>query len=629
MRFLSLLCFVAALLMATPALAIEQIERFDTDITVHQDSSMTVTERIRVHAEGLSIQRGIFRDFPTVYKKRNGSQHKVGFKILGILKNGVPEPYHTQKMMGGTRIYIGQKDVILPPGSYEYVLTYKTDRQLRYFDDHDELYWNVTGNEWQFPINHASATVHLPERVPNIQATAYTGSSGEKGTAYRITQSGNPVAIETTQGLAPQQGLTIAIAWPKGVVQEPTREDKWYYILDDHKLVITGLFVIFLLILIYGVMWDRHGRDPRKGTIVPLFTPPQNLSPALCAAIVNMDSGIASRLFSAALVDMAVRGYIEIVENISRSPLNFFNTKEFVLKRLHNTAVLPDEEREIATALFRSTGDFEISRSNISQMQKAQKNFTLSLKKQSEKVYFNTNRWFQYIGSALIFIYTVCIGTMLESGANIMDIMFPLWIVSVMLCSATYAMAGGWTQAGFWGRSFIFLFIVLVMVFAIGFIGFNSGEYILAIVTLCTLCVINGIFSYFMKAPTARGRKAMDEIEGFKMYLVTAEKDRLEALHPPQMTPELFEKYLPYAMALNVENEWAEKFENEVSESVRTAHRSYWYHGQSSSNFASKAFVTGFTTSLASSVASASASSGSGGSGSSGGGGGGGGGGGW
>jgi uncharacterized membrane protein len=152
---------------------------------------------------------------------------------------------------------------------------------------------------------------------------------------------------------------------------------------------------------------------------------------------------------------------------------------------------------------------------------------------------------------------------------------------------------------------------------------------------LLVLIILNCLFFHLLKAPTLQGRRVMDQMEGFKLYLSVAEKERLEMFHPPKKTPELFEKYLPYALALDVENEWSEQFA-EVLARAQAEGRAYspvWYHGSSWDSFSPSRFSDTLGSSFAGAIASAStapgSSSGSGGGGFSGGGGGGGGGSGW
>ena len=147
---------------------------------------MLVAEHIRVRAEGDKIKRGIYRDFPTKYRDRLNNNYQVMFELLEVQRNGINEPYHTKQLSNGIRIYIGRSDRFIDRGEHAYSIIYKTKRQLGFFDKFDELYWNVTGNGWDFPIDKASAIVNLPVTFPQdqINLEGYTGPQGPKGQNY-------------------------------------------------------------------------------------------------------------------------------------------------------------------------------------------------------------------------------------------------------------------------------------------------------------------------------------------------------------------------------------------------------------------------------------------------------------
>ncbi|MCA9399149.1 MAG: DUF2207 domain-containing protein, partial [Candidatus Omnitrophica bacterium] len=269
----------------------EQIADFHSSIEVHYDSTMTVTETITVRAEGQKIRRGIYRDFPTKYKDRLGNQVVVGFEVKSVLRDGLSESYHIKAMSNGQRVYIGKENYFLPRGEYTYTLTYTTNRQLGFFEDHDELYWNVTGNDWDFPIKQASAVVSLPSDAAEkiIGVDAFTGrySSVGKDFVFRRDVFGNP-AFVTTRTLSSGEGLTIAISWPKGYVEEPKVWDKVGYFVRDNKPVVVTLGGLMLLLLYYLNIWNLIGRDPEKGTIIPLYDAPKGFSPASSRYIMKM-----------------------------------------------------------------------------------------------------------------------------------------------------------------------------------------------------------------------------------------------------------------------------------------------------------------------------------------------------
>ena len=193
---------LAAWSIAAPsAVAEERILSFDSLITVQPDGTLVVSDTIRVRAEGRNIRRGIYREFPTIYPGKDGRQVIVGFAFETATRDGRPEPWRTEQVGNGVRIYLGSASVMLPPGEHTYEIVYRTDRQMGFFADHDELYWNVTGTEWDFPIDEASATVTLPEGVRAEALDFFTGGYGATGKDARASRDGSEIYFATTHSL--------------------------------------------------------------------------------------------------------------------------------------------------------------------------------------------------------------------------------------------------------------------------------------------------------------------------------------------------------------------------------------------------------------------------------------------
>ena len=301
------------LLWQGQALAVEKIRSYHSDIMVNRDGSVTVTEIIRVNAEGTDIRRGIYRDFPTTYWDHHGNRHRAEFHLLDVQRNGVSEDFHTENLSNGIRVYIGSAQKMLPHGEHEYRLLYRSTRQLGYFDDFDELYWNVTGNGWMFPIDQASALIELPQTVEwkNLKTSVYTGFQGENASnaESRIT-SAQTVEFKTTAPLQARQGLTVALAWPKGIVPEPGTAQRIAWFFKDNGVALILLLGFLLPLAWYYWAWNRHGRDPEKGVIIPRFKPPKGLSAAACPFVMDMSLGRTA--FTAAIISLGVKGYLKI-----------------------------------------------------------------------------------------------------------------------------------------------------------------------------------------------------------------------------------------------------------------------------------------------------------------------------
>ena len=213
---LALLVLLAGLAPATGA---ERILSFISDVKVLTNSDLFVTETIRIQAEGDAFKHGLLRDFPTTYTRRNGTRVRVGFDVQSVTRDGVREAFTTERKGNGVEVRIGDPDLMLSFGPHEYVIRYLTTRQIGFFPDFDELYWNATGNGWAFAIDQAEARITLPASAAFLNSAFYTGPQGADGKdATVIAQRPGYIAFRTTQPVPPHNGLTVAASWPKGVV---------------------------------------------------------------------------------------------------------------------------------------------------------------------------------------------------------------------------------------------------------------------------------------------------------------------------------------------------------------------------------------------------------------------------
>lgn len=544
------------------ALGDERILAYQSDIRINVDGSMTVVEQIRVRAEGVNIRRGIYRDFPTDYKDRFGNRYRVDFEVVSVTRDGMPETWKAEKYANGVRVYAGRSDVYLDPDVYVYAITYRTNRQLGFFPKHDELYWNVTGNGWAFPIDRARAVVTLPEGVSGegVEAAAYTGVAGSTARNAVSEVTVGQVVIETLRPMRPQEGLTIVVGWPKGHVIEPDHWQKLRWLLRDNRGLLIALAGFGLIIAYLYFAWLRYGRDPEPGVVFPHYEPPQGFSPASARFIREM--GYDDRTFTAAVVNLAVNGHLEISERHG----------EYALRKLPgDPEALAAGERALLTQLFSKGPVIELDDANHRTIGGARKAHRRALRLDYEKVYFYTN-------SALL----------IPAG------------VMTLVTGGLVVLSGGVSPA--------------------------------AIVIIALICVGLVAFHFLLKAATPKGRQLMDRLDGFRLFLDVAEREELNLRNPPDRTPELFERYLPFALALGVEQSWTEQFA-EVFAGLGRDGQGYspgWYRGDFSTERVGT-FASSVGSSLTSAIASSATPPGSssGGGGFSGGGGGGGGGGGW
>lgn len=640
MKYLKLILIVCAcvvILTQAAPLANAQGERilyYGSNITVHNDSTLTVQETIKVTCKNININHGIYRDFPTKYTDKYGNNVVVGFKVMDVQKNGLEEPYQLESLSNGIRIRIGSEDTILEPGNYTYTIFYNVTRELGFFKDHDELYWNVTGNGWKFPIDKVKAIVTLPPGVPSkdIKLDAYTGLKGEKGNQYKLQVIKGKSVFQTTSVLPEWSGLTIVVSFPNGYVTAPTEKQKFQWFLEDNSGTLHGLVELIIVLAYFIGAWLKLGRDPKKGTIIPAWDLPNGLSPAALRYIVKKSCDDKS--IAVAIINMAVKGFLTIQEE---------NGEYNLSKARKEHENLSQEERILAEQLLRHEHAIKISSEYDSRVQTAVNEFSQYLKTSFGTGLFSTNRGYFALGAgvsvaALVLSYLAGI----KSGQFTPDGSFFLFWLSIWTFGVVALIKGvikAWRGrlrvakvASAVGLTLFAVPFIAAEVAVIYLFGRSNSGFL---VVVAAFALVNILFYSLLEAYTKKGRSLLDKIEGFKQYLTVAEKDRLQALNPPDKTPELYERFLPYAIALDVEDEWTRQFTDVLANAAANEgnYRSSWYISSLPLTVGMAGFGSSLSSSISSAVSSSSSSpgssSGSGGGGSSGGGGGGGGGGGW
>lgn len=570
------LAAAAAIVLAFPLRAQELIRSYYVEVDVRADGSLDVTERITVHAQGQQIRRGIYRDFPTRYRDRYGNRVRVALDVLGVERNGAREPWFTERMSNGVRINTGNDDFLPVPADYTYTLHYRTTRQLGFFDDHDELYWNAIGTGWIFPIANATVQERLPKQVPTSQlkAECFTGLQGatERNCVAEVNRPG-VTTYRLTRPLGAYEGLTTVLSFPKGLIAAPTSSDRARWFLADNRGVLVALIGLIALLLYCVREWRRVGRDPEKRAVFARYEPPRDKTAAGLRFVQRM--GYDARCFSAEVLALAVGGHLKINRD------KHFLKDSWRLDRngAGASASASPSDTALLTLLFPGgKQSLELKNTNATIVSAAQNAHKEALESEFHPRYFQRNT-----KSVVIAV-----------------------VIAVVAAGVAFAASGGFG---------------IPVIIAI------------AVAMLITLIV----FGRLVRAPTLEGRALMDEIEGLKLYMKVAERDELASIRgpdqPPMLDAERYEALLPYAVALEVEDAWTEKFTTAVgaAAAAEAASRMAWYGGRGPiTNMGD--FTSSIGSSLSSQISSAAtppgSSSGSGGGGSSGGGGGGGGGGG-
>jgi hypothetical protein len=476
-----------------------RVADFQDDITVSRDGSAVVKERITFAFVG--EWHGIHRNIPIQYPGPNGTNYELYLDVRSLTDgDGNALKYESS-------VHDGERDLkIYIPGAIDTArtveITYRVRNGTRFFADHDEFYWNVTGNDWPVPVDHAGATVHFPGiAAGSLRAQAFTGvygSSQQDATANVVDAD---VQFETTRRLPMRGGLTIDVYIPKDILHEPGALTRFLWFVGGNPI----LFLPLVTLAVMFPLWWLKGRDPDPGmSVAPMYEPPEGISPAEAGTLLN--DSIHPRDITSTIVDLAVRGYIKIEETADKGLV--FTHKDYVFHLLKPDAAQNDKELAPHESVMLENVFVDGEQTRLS-----------SLK----------NRFY----TAVPIIRQDIMAALRTKGIYQLD----------------PESANGYS---------IVAAIVILIPFAIlqyaGWANFLSSVPML-IVCVLLAAIIWWLFARVMTAKTVKGGRVRVAVLGFQEFMNRVDGERLKL-----MPPTTFEKFLPYAMALGVEHHWAQAF---------------------------------------------------------------------
>lgn len=462
------------------------------------DGSALVKERITLVFVG--TWHGIHRTIPVEYPGPRGTNYTLFLDVIALTDGAGQKLKYESKSSSGYRdlkIYI--PDAVDTTRTVE--IDYMVRNGIRYFEDHDEFYWNVTGNDWPVPIDHAEAHVYLPQKAAGmLRAQAFTGAYGSAQRDATSDVNGANVTFETNNPLPMRGGMTIDIFIPKGVLEEPGAITRAFWFIDSNPIVFLPLVTFTVM---FGLWWYK-GRDPDPGrSIAPMYAPPPGMSPAEAGTLI--DDTIHPRDITSTIVDLAVRGFVKIEETVDTTLL-IFHSKDYIfhlLKPISEWQGLAPHERVMLENIFAGGQQTRLS----------------SLK----------NRFYTAIPS----IRQDIKAALRNKGMYLLDPdsanAYSIGVAIVILAPFLIAQFTGYKEV------------------------FNSIG--LVIVSGLISALIWWLFAREMSAKTVQGGRTRIAVLGFQEFMNRVDADRLK-----RMPPDTFEKYLPYAMALGVEHHWAQAF---------------------------------------------------------------------
>jgi len=508
-RALACLAFLLAFFVSASARTL-RIRDFHAELDVLPDSSLDVTETIHVDFDG--AWQGIYRNIPVEYEGPGGFNYSLFLTDISATdSDGAPLRIEKQRHAENLQLKI-----FVPAAedtSRNISLHYRVRDGLRFFEDHDELYWNVTGTGWDFPIESASAHIILPVGVTGLHAANFIGFFGSRSQDARMVILGSNIDIYCRRPLAFHEGLTLVAGWDKGFVHEPRASEKIAQFLDSN-------WPLFLPVGVFLVMFwlkSTRGRDPRVGAIAVQYEPPAGLSPGEAGTLVDNQAGI--RDITATLVDLAVRGFITIEEKETSHLMGLYSNKEYVFhlnKKPAEWKGVKPHELLLLTGIF---GNPILGMRDEVALSELQNSFYKNLPGIRRAIF----------------------ESLVENGyfPHRPDIIRQAWLLVAGVIGA---------------------FLYLFGQYLAQHTGMQSLTFTVA--AILTGLVIAG-FGWFMPTRTVDGVRALHDTLGFENFLSHVEGDHLA--RTPQ-SPGNFEKYLPFAMALGVEKKWVGAFDGMLAQ---------------------------------------------------------------
>lgn len=507
-------CAVLLLLVASVDARSLSLAQFSAELQVLAGGDVLVTETIRPRFEG--AWNGLERTIPVEYRTPQGFNYSLRLTPVSVTdETGAPLRYERRR----DRHY--QVFRIWVPGAVDavrtVVLTYRVEHALKFFEDHDELYWNVTGDEWDVPIAQASARILLPANATGVRALAFTGAYGAREQAADVEITGPEVVFRMRRPLGFREGLTAVVGWDKGVIAEPgPLALAWFFLRSNWPLAVP-----LVVLGVMGYLWYTRGRDPRLRPVAVAYEPPEQLSPAEVGTLVDNSPDL--RDVTATLVDLAVRGLLRIEERRESRAFGLWSGTEFVFHFVapaSDWATLLPHERGLLNALSGEGTRKDVAVSDLE------------------------NDFYRHVPS-------------------LRKLMFQR-----LLERRYYVRRPDHVR-----RSYLVGGVGFGILSGIGLAAVSEAHGMapaaaVAAAALSALIIVG--FGWLMPARTVKGARVLEKILGFEEFLSRVEAPRFDKV---VKTPALFEKFLPFAMALGVEASWARAFEDIYKEPPS------WYQG--------------------------------------------------
>ena len=379
----------------------EQITNFVSDVTFNEDATIDIKEEIHYYFP--YERHGIYREIPVDYKTDGSFKRSTKFILNNLYyypenNTSFVKSTYTESSSNGYRILqIGEADTYVQ-GNYVYVLDYSLKYAVNYFDDHDELYLNITGDSWEVPISASTVTIHLPAEAMDV--ICYTGAYGstEQNCSLDNTDKKN-IVVSIAQPLGMYEGYTVAVSLPKGSIANTENEQRLQWVLSN-----IGIFLPAPVLLLV-IPWVKKNGKNKKGTVIPNYHPPKDMFPILSGFLYS--KRLQNKYITADIIDLAVRGYIKI-KQISKKKYELIRTEK-------EDTDLDSIEQELLEGLFKGQESVQMDKISSSFYTTVNRIAVSSDKELYKKELFSKNRKKMKVKLLSFGILTVVLGVMISS----------------------------------------------------------------------------------------------------------------------------------------------------------------------------------------------------------------------
>ena len=527
------------------------LDKYEVIINVNEDNSFDITENIEAYYN--VKKHGIIRKLPlkNTVTRLDGTSYRNKAKITDVKVNA---KYTTSTSNGVYSIRIGDANTYLT-GKQNYQISYKyhlgSDKTSKY----DELYFNIIGTEWDTVIGNVSFTINMPKNFDSSKlgfSRGTLGSTTNTGVVYNV--KGNTIKGQYNGILGVGEGLTIRCELEEGYFNVPI-EINWYLIISVVSLIIAG------------ILWFNYGRNTLVIDAVE-FYPPDNLN---SLEIGRLYKGTANKKdVISLLIYLASKGYIKIVEKHEK--LVFSSYTSYTIYQIREYDGVNEQERKFMKNLFfYYSGREEVNgeRCLYVTLSDLRYKFYSTINRIMDSVNTKDNKklLFEKVTKVNFIMYLLLIVSIIATYNIIINNMdgFSSLIPLLLMCFyIPFAIAAYKSIGNIVGKIIVIIFLLMHGGFMLfGF--FSPILYLLDVeqsiyIFISILCIVGiGIFISQMKKRTEYGIKILGRIKGFKNFLETAEKEKLEEM--VEKNPTYFYDILPYTYVLGISNKWIKKFE--------------------------------------------------------------------